>query len=345
MTDIQKRLSDVEDDMRVAVTDAITRARQQNWKNGGVLLYDADELIESLLRDIKRLSASAPEHATRQGMTEEKARETPSPLTPRGIADRQIWTFAYDVAFRFRADFSHPGREFFKRAKTIGILIESLVGTDEARDGLESAHGWKQDHPDDHADDPRAMEEISQPNEPGGFIGDIWFGHSQKRNLGTHRWDGEKWKVLPDEIDSLLVLLAKARARIDELSATSHPSSGGSAGAFLKLNEYRMANLVDALSQVPNNGDWWGETLNTISDGMKTLRIDMLRSNSGRTFTQEQIESRNIRALPIAPQEVGEEMVEAACAAAWDSEMELVSKEAMRAALQAALSLKEKKNG
>lgn len=56
---------------------------------------------------------------------------------------------------------------------------------------------------------------ITEPDMPGAFKGDIWFGHSEKRNLGTHRWDGEKWIVLPSEIEVLLILLAKARAERD----------------------------------------------------------------------------------------------------------------------------------
>ena len=53
--------------------------------------------------------------------------------------------------------------------------------------------------------------EISLPNQAGAFVGDIWFGDPIKRNLGTHRWDGEQWHDLPDEIDSVLALLAKER--------------------------------------------------------------------------------------------------------------------------------------
>lgn len=56
---------------------------------------------------------------------------------------------------------------------------------------------------------------ISEPDMPGGFKGDIWFGHSEKRSMGTHRWDGEKWIVLPSEIEVLLILLAKAREERD----------------------------------------------------------------------------------------------------------------------------------
>lgn len=61
---------------------------------------------------------------------------------------------------------------------------------------------------------------ISEPDAPGAFKGDIWFGHSEKRSMGTHRWDGEKWEVLPSEVETLLILLAKAREERDRLRAT-----------------------------------------------------------------------------------------------------------------------------
>ena len=60
---------------------------------------------------------------------------------------------------------------------------------------------------------------ISIPNEPGSFKGDIWFGHPEKRTLGTHRWDGCQWKALPSELDSCLHLLAQARDRNEQLAS------------------------------------------------------------------------------------------------------------------------------
>lgn len=69
---------------------------------------------------------------------------------------------------------------------------------------------------------------VSEPTEPGAFKGDIWFGHPVKRNMGTHRWNGESWEVLQDETDGLLVLLAKAREEIALLkAAASTPAQSG----------------------------------------------------------------------------------------------------------------------
>ena len=60
---------------------------------------------------------------------------------------------------------------------------------------------------------------LEQPCEPGSFAGDIWYGHPEKRTLGTHRWDGSAWQELPSEIEGCLSLLADARARIADLTA------------------------------------------------------------------------------------------------------------------------------
>lgn len=57
----------------------------------------------------------------------------------------------------------------------------------------------------------RALVDISEPDMPGAFNGDTWFGHPEKRTLATHRWDGKKWQELPSELDACLRLLAKAR--------------------------------------------------------------------------------------------------------------------------------------
>jgi len=68
------------------------------------------------------------------------------------------------------------------------------------------------------APDPR-ITELEQPYEPGAFAGDIWYGHPEKRTLGTHQWDGLAWHELPNEVESVLILLADARIRIAALEA------------------------------------------------------------------------------------------------------------------------------
>jgi len=51
------------------------------------------------------------------------------------------------------------------------------------------------------------------------------------------------------------------------------------------LNEYQMGNLVDALAQVQDNGDWYGEVCNIISTAMRKAGIAELTSNRGNKYT------------------------------------------------------------
>lgn len=60
-----------------------------------------------------------------------------------------------------------------------------------------------------------AMVAISEPDMSGGFEGDVWFGHPEKRTLGTHVWRAGTWHRLPSEIEAVLSLLAKARKQRD----------------------------------------------------------------------------------------------------------------------------------
>ena len=60
-------------------------------------------------------------------------------------------------------------------------------------------------------------EAISTPCEPGGFVGDIYFGHPLKSTMGTHRWSGSEWVALPSVVEALAALLAAAKAERDRL--------------------------------------------------------------------------------------------------------------------------------
>lgn len=44
-------------------------------------------------------------------------------------------------------------------------------------------------------------EALAQPTEPGGFLGDIFFGDPENTTRGTHRWGGGDigWESLPDD--------------------------------------------------------------------------------------------------------------------------------------------------
>ena len=59
------------------------------------------------------------------------------------------------------------------------------------------------------------------------------------------------------------------------------------------LTSYQMGNLVDAFSQdIHVNGDWWGEILDIVAEGMKRSGIKKLRSNRGNEYTLEDVETR-----------------------------------------------------
>lgn len=56
---------------------------------------------------------------------------------------------------------------------------------------------------------------ISQPDCDGDFEGDVWFGHPEKRTLGTHIWRAGAWHELPSELDAVISLLGQARGQRD----------------------------------------------------------------------------------------------------------------------------------
>jgi len=61
------------------------------------------------------------------------------------------------------------------------------------------------------------------------------------------------------------------------------------------LNEYQMGNLLDALTQATNNGDWYGELQDIIAVAMEIKGIKELQSNSGKRFTLDQVKHRAIK--------------------------------------------------
>ena len=65
---------------------------------------------------------------------------------------------------------------------------------------------------------------------------------------------------------------------------------------MVPLNEYQMGNLMDALTQAQDSGDWWHELQDIVGVAMKKAGINEVRSNNGLTFTQDQIAQRNVMA-------------------------------------------------
>jgi len=107
--------------------------------------------------------------------------------------------------------------ELKERLRNLIILDE--VGSDnplgrEAAEAL-TALEVERDAARREADLPRN----TVPWYPGEFEGDIWFGHPIQRTIATHRWESNMWKELPSEEESLMSLLAEARARITTIVA------------------------------------------------------------------------------------------------------------------------------
>jgi hypothetical protein len=61
---------------------------------------------------------------------------------------------------------------------------------------------------------------------------------------------------------------------------------------MVPLNEYQMGNLIDAISQVQNTGDWHGEFCDIVACAMKFAGIKQLTSNRGNTFTLDDVANR-----------------------------------------------------
>ena len=66
---------------------------------------------------------------------------------------------------------------------------------------------------------------------------------------------------------------------------------------MVPLNEYQMGNLIDAMSQVRNTGDWYGEFCAIVAAAMRFKNYKQLTSNNGRAFSLEQIERGDL-AIP-----------------------------------------------
>lgn len=59
------------------------------------------------------------------------------------------------------------------------------------------------------------------------------------------------------------------------------------------LNAYQMGNLLDAVTQSRQNGDWYNEIFDIIAVAMEKADIKELYSNSGKTFTYEEVKNKN----------------------------------------------------
>jgi hypothetical protein len=61
---------------------------------------------------------------------------------------------------------------------------------------------------------------------------------------------------------------------------------------MIPLNAYQMGNLIDAVAQVAETGDWYGEFCDIIAVAMRKWGLTELSSNRGNSYTYEQIRGR-----------------------------------------------------
>ena len=81
----------------------------------------------------------------------------------------------------------------------------------------------------------------------------------------------------------------------DAVSGQYHEPPSFARYIVVPLNEYQMGNLIDAIGQVQDNGDWYGEFCNIISTAMERAGVKEITSNRGHKFTLGDVVSRNIR--------------------------------------------------
>ena len=100
-------------------------------------------------------------------------------------------------------------------------------------------------------------EAISTPFEPGGFVGDIYFGHPLKSTMGTHRWSGSEWVALPSVVEALAALLAAAKAERDRLREAC---SG-------------LRSIVEGIDGAMKHGTWRDENGTRLKDTPEWVRF------------------------------------------------------------------------
>lgn len=61
---------------------------------------------------------------------------------------------------------------------------------------------------------------------------------------------------------------------------------------MVPLKEYQMGNLIDAVAQVAETGDWYGEFCDIIAVAMRKSALTKLSSNRANVYTYEQIRAR-----------------------------------------------------
>jgi hypothetical protein len=114
---------------------------------------------------------------------------------------------------------------------------------------------------------------IKCPEQAGMFVGDAFFGDPEDSGRATHRWEGVQWESIPADVETLCLLLAKARverddirARLDELEREN---------AMLKeIMREAMSALVEAHDCIAS----WGSYSSHYFQEKHDLEGDMCRA-------------------------------------------------------------------
>jgi len=64
---------------------------------------------------------------------------------------------------------------------------------------------------------------------------------------------------------------------------------------MVPLTEYQMGNIIDAMGQVEDTGDWWHEMCAIIARAMYVAGLKEISSNRGNVYTYEQVAKGDIR--------------------------------------------------
>ena len=61
---------------------------------------------------------------------------------------------------------------------------------------------------------------------------------------------------------------------------------------MVPLDAYQMGNVIDAVEQAGETGDWYGEFCDIVAAAMQKMSLTKLSSNRGKGYTYEQIRTR-----------------------------------------------------
>jgi hypothetical protein len=69
---------------------------------------------------------------------------------------------------------------------------------------------------------------------------------------------------------------------------------------MVPLNAYQIGNLLDALTQSVDSGDWWHELQDIMAVAMRVAEYKQVTSNNGKVFPYEIVRHRAIMNVETA---------------------------------------------